>query len=48
MDVALTRDLVKELLSFGAALKVLAPSHLCRTMSEQLSKAAEAYHTDVP
>ena len=48
MDVALTRDLVKELLSFGAALKVLAPAHLCRTMSEQFSKAAEAYHTDVP
>lgn len=48
MDVALTRDLVKELLSFGAALKVLAPAHLCRTMGEQLSKAAEAYHTDTP
>lgn len=48
MDVALTRDLVKELLSFGAALKVLAPAHLCRTMGEQLSKAAEAYLTDAP
>lgn len=46
MDVAVTRDLVKELLSFGPALRVLSPPHLCQTLAEQLRRAADAYKSE--
>lgn len=46
MDVALTRDLVKELLSFGPALRVTYPPHLCQTLAEQLRRAADAYESE--
>ena len=46
MDVAVTRDLVKELLSFGPALRVLSPPHLCQTLADQLRCAADAYKSE--